>query len=124
MCVIETREQRPAREGEVAAHMGLTLNDYRAALLDTNTHHVFSIEESPAAFEALALSDTIDEEDIEEKVRAAIASLPERERYVIEQTYLGDSTLREVGTTLGLNESRACQLRSQGVARLRARLTN
>lgn len=122
---VELREQRPARESEIAAHMGLALHEYRERLLETSTHHVFSIEETPAAFEAHApqsLHDTIEEEDTEEKVRAALASLPERERYVIEQTYLGDATLLEVGNALGVTESRVCQLRTQGVARLRARL--
>lgn len=119
---VELREQRPARESEVAAHMGLALNEYRERLLESSVHHVFSIEEMPSAMDAQAPSDGIDEEEAEEKIRAALASLPERERYIIEQTYLGDATLLEVGNALGLTESRVCQLRTQGVARLRARL--
>lgn len=122
IAAIELREQRPARESEVAAHMGLQLNEYRELLLESSAHHIFTIEEMPCAMDAQAPRDRIEEEDAEEKVRSALASLPERERYVIEQTYLGDLTLLEVGDALGVTESRVCQIRTQGIARLRARL--
>jgi len=37
-------------------------------------------------------------------------------------SYLEHLTLKEIGQRLGVTESRACQLRSQGVKRLRFRL--
>jgi RNA polymerase sigma factor for flagellar operon FliA len=50
---------------------------------------------------------------------AAVARLPERERLAVSLYYLDENGLKEVGEKLGVSESRACQLRSQGVERLR-----
>ena len=123
---VELREQRPARESEIAAHMGLTLNEYRERLLESSTQHVFSLDEAPAVNNAACQRPTLEEEvaaeQFDTRLRAAIAALPERERRVIEWTHEG-MTLSEAGRILGVKESRACQLRTQGVARLRAQLT-
>ena len=52
----------------------------------------------------------------------AIEDLPEREQYVMSMYYEHDMNLREIAAVLGVTESRVCQLHSQSVARLRARL--
>jgi RNA polymerase sigma factor for flagellar operon FliA len=52
----------------------------------------------------------------------AIQGLPERERTAIALYYLHELSLKEVGAVLSVTESRACQLCSQGVKRLRTRL--
>jgi len=36
--------------------------------------------------------------------------------------YFHELSLKEVGTVLGVSESRACQLNAQGIKRLQARL--
>ena len=48
--------------------------------------------------------------------------LPERERAVVTMYYVEHQTLRQIGQMLGVTESRACQIRSQGVKRLKFRL--
>lgn len=52
----------------------------------------------------------------------ALHNLPERERVAVMLYYLHELALKEVGTVLGVTESRACQLCAQGVRRLRYRL--
>lgn len=49
---IEVAEQRPAREVEIAERLGLSLDDYRRVLNDTQMHHIFSIDEAPNAIDA------------------------------------------------------------------------
>ena len=51
-------------------------------------------------------------------VREALTLLPEKERYVVEQYFLAGLNLRQIGTALGVTESRACQLRKSGVSRM------
>ena len=51
-------------------------------------------------------------------VHEALTLLPEKERYVVEQYFLGGLNLRQIGTALGVTESRACQLRKSGVSRM------
>ena len=53
---------------------------------------------------------------------AAIEELPERERQLMGMYYEQEMNLREIGAVMGVTESRVCQLHSQAVARLRARL--
>jgi RNA polymerase sigma factor for flagellar operon FliA len=52
----------------------------------------------------------------------AIKHLPEREQYVMSMYYEQDMNLKEIAAVLGVTESRVCQLHSQSIARLRAKL--
>lgn len=60
--------------------------------------------------------------EMRDQVVAAIRFLPERERTAVALYYLHELSLKEIGKVLGVTESRACQLRSQGIKRLRFRL--
>jgi RNA polymerase sigma factor for flagellar operon FliA len=55
-------------------------------------------------------------------VKEAVGHLPDKERTVLTLFYLKGMKLREIGDILGVTESRACQLRNQGVQRLKVRL--
>ena len=57
-----------------------------------------------------------------EDLAEAISSLPERERLVISLYYEEELNLKEIGRVLGVSESRVCQIQSQAVLRLRARM--
>ena len=52
----------------------------------------------------------------------AITTLPEREKLMMALYYEQDLNLREIGEVMGVTESRVCQLHTQAVARLRARI--
>jgi RNA polymerase sigma factor for flagellar operon FliA len=58
----------------------------------------------------------------EDRVRAAIASLPAREQKVIGLYYYGDATMKEIGADIGVNESRVSQLHARAIRRLRTAL--
>jgi RNA polymerase sigma factor for flagellar operon FliA len=49
----------------------------------------------------------------------AIAALPPRLRRVLELHYESDLNLRQIGELLGVSESRACQLRTEAIRRIR-----
>ena len=53
---------------------------------------------------------------------AAIENLPEREKYVMGMYYEHEMNLKEIAAVLDVTESRVCQLHSQAVARLRAKM--
>jgi RNA polymerase sigma factor FliA len=61
-------------------------------------------------------------DDAKERFRAAFEQLPERERQVAVRLYLHNLTLREIGESLGVTESRVCQIHSQLRRRLREML--
>src|SRR6202040_3590710 len=57
-----------------------------------------------------------------DRVRAAIQSLPWRERKVIGLYYYGEVTMRQIGAEIGVNESRVSQLHARAIRRLRESL--
>ena len=52
----------------------------------------------------------------------AIETLPERERMVLSLYYYEEFTMKEIGTLLGVNESRVSQLHTKATLRLRSKL--
>ena len=52
----------------------------------------------------------------------AIQGLPEREQYIMSMYYENDMNLKEIAAVLSITESRVCQLHSQSIARLRAKM--
>jgi len=57
-----------------------------------------------------------------DRVRAAIQSLPWRERKVIGLYYYGEVTMKQIGAEIGVNESRVSQLHARAIRRLRGAL--
>ncbi|MGI9133993.1 MAG: sigma-70 family RNA polymerase sigma factor, partial [Rhodoferax sp.] len=53
---------------------------------------------------------------------AAIKLLPEREQHIMSMYYEQDMNLKEIAAVLNVTESRVCQLHSQSIARLRAKM--
>src|SRR6266850_1150239 len=58
-------------------------------------------------------------EEISERVRNAIASLPPREQKVISLYYYAEATMKQIGAEIGVNESRVSQLHARAIRRLR-----
>ena len=132
---LEHRLQRAPLESEIAAELEMSLADYQDLLArvrgtqlvyledfngggedgdDFLDRHVAQEDEDPARI----LGDA--------RMRAAlveaIKNLPEREQYIMSMYYEHDMNLKEIAAVLGVTESRVCQLHSQSIARLRARL--
>jgi RNA polymerase sigma factor for flagellar operon FliA len=57
-----------------------------------------------------------------ERLRAALETLPERERKVAILLYVYNLTLREIGEVLGVSESRVCQINRGILRKLRSKL--
>jgi len=60
--------------------------------------------------------------ETKERIRAAISSLPWRERKVIGLYYYGEVTMKQIGAEIGVNESRVSQLHARAIRRLREAL--
>lgn len=60
--------------------------------------------------------------EVRDRVRAAIASLPARERKVIGLYYYAEATMKQIGAEIGVNESRVSQLHARAIQRLRKAL--
>jgi RNA polymerase sigma factor for flagellar operon FliA len=128
---IEAQTGRDARDAEVAETLGLSMADYHKILRDSLCCRVFSIEEllesGDSALEACADPgaqpvDHLTRAGFARALADAIAGLPDRERLVVSLYYEKELNLKEIGEVLGVSESRVCQIQSQAMLRLRARM--
>ena len=60
--------------------------------------------------------------EVASRIREAIKALPWRERKVVGLYYYGDVTMKQIGSEIGVNESRVSQLHARAVQRLRKML--
>jgi len=132
--VLTARLGRAPGENEIAAEMGMGLDDYQQLLgdlkgLEIGTLHVERNENSGE--DELAYVPGKPEEDplfrclrgeLEERLTGAIANLPDRERLVMTLYYYEEMTMREIGLALGVVESRVSQVHASAVVHLRAAL--
>jgi len=133
---VTARFGRAAGEGEVAAEMGLGLEEYQQLLgelkgLEVGTLHMERNEDSGE--EELAYVPGRPEEDplfrclrgeLQGRLTDAIANLPDRERLVMTLYYYEEMTMREIGLALGVVESRISQVHASAVVHLRAALSD
>ncbi len=135
---LEARLRRPPDDGEMAAELEISLDEFQESLLQISTSTIVALDElwnvSDSSGDQVSLLDTIpdrgapdpqiliDEYELRNRIADAIAALPEREKLVVALYYYENLTLREIGEVLGVTESRVSQLHTKAVLRLRSKL--
>lgn len=131
--VLQQTHRRPPTEQEIAGQLGLSLGDYQKMLREARGYQLLHYEDlgeggddafldRQKGISHVSALDTLIDEDMRQRLVAAIDVLPEREKLVMGLYYEQELNLREIGDVLGVSESRVCQLHTQAVARLRSRL--
>jgi RNA polymerase sigma factor for flagellar operon FliA len=129
---IEARTGRDAKPGEIAKLMGITVEEYHQLVLETNTCRVLNftdVEHEDQSFSD-SVSDTttngplkgMQRDEFKQHLSEAIKLLPEREQLIISLYYDEELNLKEIGSVLGVSESRVSQLMSQAHTRMRTTL--
>ncbi len=130
---LEQVHGRPPAEKELADALAMPLQDYQKMLQEARGHQLVSfedlIEEGDEDYLERHLVDDsgdparlFEDASLRDGLVQAIEALPEREKLMMALYYEQDLNLREIGEVMGVTESRVCQLHSQAVARLRAKL--
>ncbi len=133
IAVAEQRVQRAPTEEEIAAQLGIPLDEYHGWLVEIRGLNIASLEYAgqdqghdllhyiPDSEENLP-SNLLEQSELERLVAESIDAIPAIERTVISLYYQEELTLREIAQVVNLHESRISQLKSQAILRLRARL--
>jgi RNA polymerase sigma factor for flagellar operon FliA len=132
ICRAEQRLRRIPGEDEIAAEMGLNLEEYHRWLVEVQGLNIGSLEYTSEDGEGKGLleylsddqdqlpSRALERSELEQLLSAAIRRIPPMERTVLGLYYLEELTLREIAQVVDLHESRISHLKSQAILRLRA----
>ena len=131
---LEHRLHRAPMESEIAAELDMSLSDYQELLAKVRGTQLVYLEDFSGGEDG---NDYLDRHVAQEdenpelilndgRMRLAlveaIKNLPEREQYIMSMYYEHDMNLKEIAAVLGVTESCVCQLHSQSIARLRAKM--
>ncbi|CAN6484236.1 unnamed protein product [Victoria cruziana] len=131
---LEQKLGRAPQESEIAAEMGVSLQEYQELLGKVRGTQLVFLEDMSGddgdedyldrhvADEGSNPMALLQDQRMREALVAAIKNLPEREQFVMSMYYEHDMNLKEIAAVLKVTESRVCQLHSQSIARLRVKL--
>lgn len=133
MRTLEQRMGCPPSEQDVADELGMPLEEYQGMLQEARGGQLIYYEDFQEDDEDHFLDrlcgsktneplDRLLDKNLRELVVAAIEKLPPREKLIMGMHYEQEMNLREIGEVLGVSESRVCQLHTQAISRLQARL--
>lgn len=126
---LEGQLGRSPTEREIAAEMGIDLQEYHKILVDSSSCRLFSIEQpyenhesglDVSATDDLEPDTLLSDDDLRAVLADAIKKIPEREQLVLSLYYQQELNLKEIGRVLDVSESRVSQIHGQALIRLRA----
>jgi RNA polymerase sigma factor FliA len=137
---LEARLRRTPSEPEVAAEMGVPLEELHGVFSALSLANVVALEEllhvGAESGDRLSLGDILQDTGADDPVEVAedrelrrllaraVNTLPEREKTVVTLYYYEGLTLAEIGQVLGVTESRVSQIHTKSVLQLRAKLAD
>jgi RNA polymerase sigma factor for flagellar operon FliA len=132
---LEQKLGRGPIESEIAAELEMTLTDYQELLGKVRGTQLVYLEDMSSgnddeagfldkhvADDAADPMQMLRDHRLRQALVDAIKTLPEREQHIMSMYYENDLNLKEIAAVLGVTESRVCQLHSQSIARLRAKM--
>ena len=132
---LEQRLKRAPTEGEIAGELKIPLTEYREMLQDARGYQLIHLDDFSGDDDDDYLErncpdnrnnplEKLQDERFRQGLIRAIEGLPEREKLLMGLYYEQELNFKEIAAILEVSESRVCQLHSQAIARLRAKLHN
>lgn len=135
---VENRLGRAATDEEVAAELGMEVEQFQKVVHDLSRTQLLSLDEMWSSSDddgEFTLKDLIGDDKADDPFASAAVSetrrilaeaidhLPEKEKLVVTLYYYEGLTAKEISEIMGLSVSRISQLHSKALLRLRARLS-
>ncbi len=133
---LEAEQLRTPTDAEVARELGLSEDELQGQFSQISFVGIVALDEVLAGGErgeSTTLGDTLADrrdgpmqafevEEMKQILAGAINRLGDREKIVLTLYYYEGLTLAEIGTVLGVTESRVCQIHTKAVLQLRSRM--
>lgn len=135
--ILETELGRAATDAEIAARLNISASDLRSMVDEIVSAGLLSLDDFVGnqdgektsriidlvcSRDGVSPSTGVEREQMRDIVAEAIMNIPDKERTVVALYYYEDMTLKEIGRTLGVSESRVSQIHTKAMLRLRGRL--
>ena len=134
---VEARLGRSASDAEVAEELGLNLDEFAVLLRDVAATTIISLDDFLPGEDgeqkkrmldlledhnSISASEIVEFNEVKDLLAKAISRLPDKEKLVVYLYYYEGLTLKEIGATISLSESRISQLHTKAMLRLRTKL--
>lgn len=134
---LENELGRAATDSEIASRLNISLGTLRTMVEEIVSAGLLSLDDFVGnqdgektsriidlvcAKDGVSPSACIEREQMKDILAEAIMNIPDKERTVVALYYYEDMTLKEIGRTLGVSESRISQIHTKAMLRLRGRL--
>lgn len=131
MAELQTETGQAASGRAIAERLGISVDDYHTTLDALSRGQLLSLDEmmngesagEPRTAEA-GPDDQVQHGELKRHLATAIRALPEREQLVVSLYYVDELNFKEIGSVLGVSESRVSQIHTQLLLRLRASLAD
>lgn len=127
--LLQQRFNRMAKDEEVAAELGLSMNKFYDLVRDTSGANLLSLDQYVESDESVRMIDMIsgDENHLDDIIQTeqlkslttSLDRLPEKEKLVLSLYYEQELSLKEISLIINLSESRISQIHKKAILKIK-----
>lgn len=125
---IEQRKQGPVSNEEIAAELGISIDEHFKMEQDINVCYLLSLEEIDYEHSGLIGNEEEDpqkllqKDNIKHELKNVLSSLSEKEQLILSLYYVEEFTFKQIGEILELTEARVCQIHREAIIKVRKKM--